>query len=328
MNNRLPNHVLEQFSPEDTVNVNAYVDDCRCACRSAFTVKDGLLNVHGRPIFDRLLIDGDLIISGDPDIQRLPDLLAATGSIIVSDCPNLKIMPSKMYSGEAIRLDRTNVRDLPHTFWAEHDIYMNECPNVLAIPEGIRTRSLFATACAKLKGIPSGLEFATLDLSGTPVVELPSQLTIKSDLVLRDCASLARVHEGITVAAAVDVRGCDRLFTLPRSVQPTIAITDGMMAGHNLVIVPEMTAEEASMCLGFKAIEAFPHRHFKNLDGMQDPVIAVDRDGRGRRGYAVGVLESDRPRRVPDDFLRRLIGRLDQPNTMLLSGPLQIKRLR
>ena len=109
MNSRLPDHVIEQFSPENTIDMNAYVDNCLCACRSHFTVQDGLLNVHGQPIFDRLLIHGNLLLPDDSELQRLPDLLAVTGTININDCSGLKIMPSKMYAGESIHMDRTNV---------------------------------------------------------------------------------------------------------------------------------------------------------------------------------------------------------------------------
>ena len=54
-----------------------------------------------------------------------------------------------------------------------------------------------------------------------------------------------------------------------------------MMLANEWVVVPQMTAEEASMCLGAKGIEAFPHRHFKNLACMQERVTEVEREPRG-----------------------------------------------
>ena len=329
MHTRLPNHVMEQFADDDIVDMDAYVDNCRCLCRTHITVKDGLLNVHGRAIFDRLLVRGNLILSGDAEIQRLPDLLAVTGSIYLSDCINLKIMPTKLYAGECIRLERTNIRDLPTIMVADRDIYMNDCPNVLEIPEGVRADCLYAAGCTKLKSIASGLEYHVLDLSGTPITEIPAKLTIKNELKLRSCASLAVINEGATVAKSIDVRECDMLFTLPRSIQPPIAITDGMMVANDWVVVPNMSAEEASMCLGFKGVEAFPSRHFKNLDRMQDAVVSIERDGKGfRRGRAVGYLKSDRVRHGRDDFLRRLVQRLDDREALVLAGPVQVKHLR
>lgn len=328
MHNRLPNHVMDQFADEDIVDMNGYVDNCRCLCRAHITVKDGLLNVHGRAIFDRLLVRGNLMLSDDTDLQRLPDLLAVTGSIFLSDCINLKIMPSKLYAGESIYLERTNIRDLPTTMVADRAIHMNDCPNVLEIPEGIRTDCLHAAGCTKLKSIASGLEYFVLDLSGTPITELPSKLTIKNELKLRGCLRLARIEEGATVAKAIDVRGCDMLFTLPRSIQPPIVITDGMMVANDWVVVPNMSAEEASMCLGFKGIEAFPARHFKNLDRMQDAVLSIERDGKGfRRGRAIGLLKSDRVRQKNDDYLRRLVQRLEESDVLILPGPVHVKQL-
>jgi hypothetical protein len=324
----LPKHVTDQFTDDDIIDLNAYVDNCRCLCQTHYIVKDGLLNVHGQPIFDRALVRGDLILSGNADIQRLPDLLAVTGSIHLSDCPNLKIMPTRMYAGKSIHLDRTAVRDLPTTMVADQGIHMNDCPNVLEIPEGIRADCLYAAGCTKLESIASGLEYHYLDLSGTPIRSLPSKLTIKNELKLRNCTSLALIEEGATVAKFIDVRGCDMLFTLPQSIQPHVAITDGMMVANDWVVVPEMSPEEANMCLGFKGIEGFPHRHFKNLDHMQDPILSVERGGKGfRKGRAVGLLKSDRVRHGGEEFLRQLVRRLNDRETLLLTGPVQVKRL-
>lgn len=103
------------------------------------------------------------------------------------------------------------------------------------------------------------------------------------------------------------------LFTLPRSVQPRVAVTDGMMLANDWVVVPQMTAEEASMCLGVKGIQAFPHRHFKNLARMQDTVTSLDSNGKGVcRGRAVGTLKSSRLQAPQRDHLRQLIARLDE----------------
>ena len=118
------------------------------------------------------------------------------------------------------------------------------------------------------------------------------------------------------------------LFTLPKSIQPPIAITDGMMLANDWVVVPEMSAEEANMCLGFKGIEGFPHRHFKNLERMQDAILSIERGGSGpRKGRAVGLLKSDRRRSLPQDFLRQLIRRLDELDRLILPGPVQLKQL-
>lgn len=192
----------------------------------------------------------------------------------------------------------------------------------------IRADCLYAAGCTKLKSVASGLEYHFLDLSGTPITSLPSKLIIKNELKLRNCTSLALIEEGATVAKAIDVRGCDMLFTLPKSIQPPIAITDGTMLANDWVVVPEMSAEEANMCLGFKGIEGFPSRHFKNLDRMQYAILSIERGGKGfRRGRAVGHLKSDRVRHGGEDFLRQLVQRLDDRQTLILSGPVQLKRL-
>lgn len=328
MDHLLPPGITDEFPPEDVVDMSTYVDDCRCQCRSHLTVQDGLLNVHGRPIFERLLVRGDLSLAGNEEIRRLPDFLAVTGSVFLSGAPKLEVMPSRMYAGDLIRLDETNIRELPGTLVAGRAVHVNDCPNIRAIPDGIRTCLFNAAGCTQLTEVSEGLEFNTLDLSGTPIRELPEALTIKNELKLRECCRLTRIPEGVTVQAAIDVRGCDMLFTLPRSVQPRIAVTDGMMLANDWMVVPQLTAEEASMCLGAKAIEAFPHRHLKNLARMQDAVTSVHRREKGLLlGRAVGALTSVSMQPRQRDHLRQLIIGLDDLKPRVSSGSRNLKQL-
>ena len=313
MDHLLPPGIIDEFPPEDVLNMSGYVDDCACHCRVHFSVQDGLLNVHGRPIFERLLVRGNLSLIANEEIRRLPDFLAVTGSVFLTGCSKLEVMPSRLYAGEIIRLEETNIRELPGTLVAGRAIHIDDCPNVRSIPAGVRTCVFRAAGCTKLTEVAEGVEFNTLDLSDTPIEELPSELTIKNELKLRNCARLSRIPEGVIVHAGIDVRGCDMLFTLPRSIQPRVAVTDGMMLANDWVVVPQMTAEEASMCLGAKGIDAFPHRHFKNLARMQDAVTTIEPEGKGLcRGRAVGVLKSSRVQPPQRDRLRQLIARLDE----------------
>lgn len=307
MLSRLPPEVVDQFSPEEMIDMSLYVDDCRCACRVHFSVQDGLLNIHGQPIFDRLLVVGDLTLRGNLDIQRLPKMLAVTGSIDLSGCANLRILPSVMHAGEAVYMTELAIRELPTVMTAGGSIKLEDCPNLAAIPSGTKASSLHAARCAKLKELGSDLSFYVLDLSETMVTEIPTDLSV-GNLKLRNCGSLTSIGEGAKVRDAIDVRGCDSLFTLPTSVQPGVAITDGMILMRDWVVVPTMTAVEGNLCLGERGISAFPHRHFKNLQRMQGRVLKVDRERTGlRSGLAVGLLEGDRQGKMPLEFMRRLI---------------------
>nr|MBA3578136.1 hypothetical protein [Sphingomonas sp.] len=252
-----PDSIMGLFSPDQVVDMSGYVDNCQCECQQHFTVQDGLLNVHGRPIFDRLLIKGDLLLPDNQDIRRLPDILAVTGTINLSNCLKLEFMPSQLFA-DRIFLDGTQIRELPTNLVAD-TVDLTGCPNIKELPAGADVRIMKAAGCTNLKEIPAGLKFASLDLSGTAIVELPADLTISHELRLRSCSKLTTLNEGMSVGAGIDVRGCDMLFTLPRSVQPTIAITDGMMIIHDHVVVPKMSSEEAAMCLGVKGNAALPH---------------------------------------------------------------------
>lgn len=131
-----------------------------------------------------------------------------------------------------------------------------------------------------------------MDLSETPITSLPSDLTVQDALNLRNCSSLVEVPEGVTARYMVDLAGCERLFTLPRSLQPGLVVTDGMLFARDCLVVQKMSEVEASMCLGLMAIHAFPHHHLKNLDGMQASVQSIDHKLRNRDfGQSFAVLD-------------------------------------
>jgi hypothetical protein len=309
---QFPPSITGLFSPDEVVDMSGYVDNCQCQCQQHFTVQDGLLNVHGRPVFDRLLVKGDLLLADNQDLRRLPDILAVTGTLSLSNCLKLEYMPSQLFA-DRIFLDGTLIRELPIQLVAD-TVDLSGCPNLKELPADTEVRVMKAAGCTDLKEIPAGIKFASLDLSGTAIVELPADLTISHELRLRSCSKLTTLNEGMTVGTGIDVRGCDMLFTLPRSVQPTLAITDGMMLINDYVVVPKMSSEEAAMCLGVKANVALPHRHFKNLEHMQQPIAAVDQEGRNAgRGRAVATLASGATRRLMDNrFFRGFVGRMDE----------------
>lgn len=320
MRTTLPPDLLAQFSPEDTVNMAGYVDDCTCRCRAHFTVKDGLINLHGRPIFDRLLVVGNLIVPNELGLLRLPDVLAVTGTVNIERCRNLKIMPSQMHVGERLMMSDTHVRDLPSVLVVGSELKMERCPEVRQLPDGLSAGAIKASACSKLEVLPAELAAGSLDLSWTAVRSIPAGTTVRSNLRLRGCRQLTEISEGATVASAVDVRGCDLLFTLPESMQPSIVITDGMAVINNHVIAPAMSANEFSLCLGRKGVEAFPHRHFKNLEQMQEKVLEVSIESRGPlRGRAVGSFRTKFPH-SSREALTNTASRID----LFSQGPLQL----
>lgn len=309
---KFPEDIERLFRPEQVVDMSGYVDDCHCACQQHFTVQDGLLNVHGRPMFDRVMIRGDLLLPDNPELRRLPDILAVTGTVNLSNCINLEVVPSQLFANRVF-LDGTRIRELPERMIAD-SVDLTECTNIKELPAGIHARILKAPGCSALDRIPPSLTFASLDLSGSAICELPGSLTITHELRLRNCERLSVLAEGMTVGGSIDVRGCDMLFTMPRSIQPAIAITDGMMIINDHVVVPTMSSEEAAMCLGMKANIALPHRHFKNLQRMQQPVAGIESDGRSTgRGRAVATLGSGATKlAAANRFFRGFVARLDE----------------
>jgi hypothetical protein len=309
-------NLCDQFSPQQTVDLGAVVDDCACHCRQHYTVENGLLNVHGQPAFDRLLIKGDLHLAGDPGLVRLPDVLAVTGSVYLPDCINLKIMPSHMIVGGNVNLSRTRIRELPSSLIVAGTVDVRECDKLVGLPSGLRAAAVDASYCASLTRVAPGIAIHSLNLSGGPITTLPAELAL-NELKLRHCPDLVDVPEGVVVQKLIDVTGCGRLFTLPRSLQPQMAITDGILFAKDCLVLPKMSEVEGAMCLGAKAIHAFPHHHLKNLEGMQETVRSIEHKLKQHPyGRTFAILSNARVGTRGNEFYGSLKLRLDVPSVL------------
>jgi hypothetical protein len=68
-----------------------------------------------------------------------------------------------------------------------------------------------------IKKLPNGVRCFELNLSGSPIAELPDDLEVESNLTLRNCVNLKRLPDGLTVST-LDLQGCAGLEELPEGL--------------------------------------------------------------------------------------------------------------
>lgn len=85
------------------------------------------------------------------------------------------------------------------------------------LPPNLHADLLDLSQCTHLEALPSGLHCFELNLSGTKVRSLPSDLAVISILRLADCEELTELPTGLTVGT-LDLRGCRSLAALPEGL--------------------------------------------------------------------------------------------------------------
>ncbi len=70
---------------------------------------------------------------------------------------------------------------------------------------------------AEVIKLPKGLSCFELNLTGCPIAELPDDIQIESNLILRNCENLKRLPEGLAVEL-LDLQGCSALKQLPEGL--------------------------------------------------------------------------------------------------------------
>jgi hypothetical protein len=87
-----------------------------------------------------------------------------------------------------------------------------------ALPEGLEVRSLSVSRCEGLRALPAGLRCFRLDISGTPLTELPGDTQVTEVVVARRCAELASLPDGLRLDW-LDVSDCRQLRSLPAGLR-------------------------------------------------------------------------------------------------------------
>lgn len=132
--------------------------------------------------------------------------------LILRKCP-----PAGMrVKGHLNLKDSRSLVTLPAGLRAD-SIDLSDCPNLIALPPGIEARRIDASECQSLRSIPEGLRCNELNLSGTPITNLPSHLQVAFRLDLSGCTALESLPPGLTVGSLI-LRDCVALESLPEDL--------------------------------------------------------------------------------------------------------------
>lgn len=256
---------IMQAIPGTTFQADEIAADCD-DCSTCVEVTQSCLSIHGIPIRDRLLVEGDLKLPDNLDLRRLPRLLAVTGNLDLSGCSNLALMPQELYVGGCADLSNTPIECLPEITIVEQCIQVNGCEHLARIHAGVTCKTLSALGATNLREISGDRDYETLILKGTAIEQLPPGLRVRQSLDLSDCRKLTQIAEGTVVEREVNVSGCCGLWQLPASLQPDNLTTDTMRVSNSSIYMPKVHQKDAEMMIGRPARDVIHHHLLDQLE--------------------------------------------------------------
>jgi len=139
-------------------------------------------------------------------------------------------LPSRLACFE-LNLSRTPVVSLPENLQVVSRLDLSGCERLERLPEGLTVGTLILRGCTSLKRLPEGLDVWFLDLRGCwAFEEWPQSALIRGGrLELRGCTALRSLPTYLNRLAALNVRDCPNLTTLP----PDLSISGWLDLGHS-----------------------------------------------------------------------------------------------
>lgn len=164
----------------------------------------------------RTRVQGELKISHAAPVE-LPtdlecDLLDLSGN-------GLKQLPIGLRAYE-LNLSGTAIRSLPEDIQVEAILRCDQCKDLENLPPGLTVYHLGLQGCQSLERLPENLNVWSLDLTGCwAFKQWPIHATIRSGrLNLRGCTALNYLPNYLGRLAAVNLRDCPNLATLPEDL--------------------------------------------------------------------------------------------------------------
>jgi hypothetical protein len=222
--------------------------------------EEGRTRILGQmPLFDDedFQVAGDLDLSGDTSLTRLPDqfrgawglnLAGCTAltalpeglqlhRLNISDCAALRTLPARL-SAHSIQAQRSGLTRLPADLQVSYKLDLTDCTSLRALPDNLHTGSLIVRGCTQLEQLPDGLSFYFLDASNcsrlgawgnTGHVEI-------GNVNLRGCSRLTYLPDWMEKIASLNIQDCTNLHTLPAHLVVTFTIE---LANSGLKGLPE-----------------------------------------------------------------------------------------
>lgn len=174
----------------------------------------------GREAPTGLKVDGVLNYSQGSD-RRLPRRFPPDLHVGVLDVSgrDIRELPSGLKCYE-LNLSGTPIRELPADLQVDSRLDLSNCEFLETLPEGLSVGTLILRSCTGLKSLPEGLDVWFLDLTGCWAFEhWPKRAKIRGGrLQLRGCTALKSLPKFLERVAALNVRDCPCLTSLPEDL--------------------------------------------------------------------------------------------------------------
>lgn len=279
----------------------------RTAHISQIKIVDGLLALDGCPIYDRLLINGSLDLTGNQDIVRLPDVLGIQGHLTLKGCTNLKSIGRQIIINGAVDITETHAESLPDVLVAMSldmsgteyakipgdlrclGLNVNGCSKLESI-EGVEIDQLDAIGCASLHKIASS-SIDMIHLGKAPIIELGPDLTCKH-LEVRHCANLMTIPAEMGLDRVLIIESCRRLRPLPPIEPKSMMVLDGIHYKDSGILCSWITKSEAAWAIGRELREVMPHYLLRDHPIMRRPVKSISRHEFNGENMAIAGMSS------------------------------------
>jgi hypothetical protein len=130
-----------------------------------------------------------------------------------------------------LNLSRASITCLPDDLQVESRLDLSGCERLEKLPDGLRVGTLILRGCTALERLPERLDVWFLDLTGCWAFEVwPAVANIRSGrLQLRGCTALRALPPYLTRLAALNVRDCPNLNSLPAN----LVVSGWLDLGHS-----------------------------------------------------------------------------------------------
>jgi hypothetical protein len=159
---------------------------------------------------------------------RFPDRLSVD-VLDLSDRARFEL-PSRLNCYELV-LSRTPIESLPDQLQVTSCLDLTGCEQLEKLPNGLALGTLVLRGCTSLKQLPERLDVWFLDLTGCWAFETwPKSAQIRSGrLQLRGCTALRSLPPYLNRLAALNVRDCPNLASLPAD----LSVSGWLDLGHS-----------------------------------------------------------------------------------------------
>lgn len=179
---------------------------------TAQVAEEMILAGRGRP---GMRVEGTLAFPEDVADPNLPSDLEVD-VLDLRRCRGLTTLPRGLRCFE-LNLTGTKITSLPDDLVVRSILNLTDCDELAELPAGLKVGTIESSGCRSLENLPEGLDVWFLNMAGCWNFRgWPRRANIRSGrLGLRGCTALTSLPAYLGPLAALDVRDCSNLRTLP-----------------------------------------------------------------------------------------------------------------